>query len=109
MFAEELDRLAALHSQGKLSDDEYQRAKERVLGGAAKSAGPASAGAPLNAAINQLRRSREDRWIGGVCAGLGRITGLEAWIWRLIFTLMLLCGGAGVIAYLLMWIFVPSE
>ncbi|MBB5202903.1 phage shock protein PspC (stress-responsive transcriptional regulator) [Inhella inkyongensis] len=109
MFAEHLDRLAALHSQGKLSDEEYQRAKERVLGGEPKPAAAASGAAPLNAAINQLRRSREDRWIGGVCAGIGRITGLEAWIWRLLFTLMLLCGGTGLVAYLLMWIFVPSE
>jgi phage shock protein PspC (stress-responsive transcriptional regulator) len=109
MFAEQLDRLAALHSQGKLSDEEYQRAKDRVLGGQPEASAVGQGGAPLSSAINQLRRSRSDRWIGGVCAGIGRITGLEAWLWRLAFTLLLLCGGTGLVVYLLLWLFVPSE
>ena len=32
MFADDLDRLSALHSNGKLSDEEFARAKSRVLG-----------------------------------------------------------------------------
>ena len=69
MFADDLDRLAALHSNGKLSDDEFKHAKSRVLGG--------NEAEPLEA-VNGLRRSRNNRWIGGVCAGLARSTGLEA-------------------------------
>lgn len=102
----ELERLAELHQRGALSDEEYARAKAQILNGAQDS-GPAlqSNAAP----INSLRRSRNDRWLGGVCAGLGQLTGLEPWLWRLGFVLMATCAGTGVLAYLLLWIFVPQE
>ena len=60
-------------------------------------------------AVNALRRSTTDRWIGGVCGGLARATGVESWIWRLIFAVLLLFGGTGLLIYLLLWIFVPVE
>ena len=102
----ELDKLDELHRRGALSDDEFARAKARVLGNAA----PAAAGAaPALGAINALRRSRNDRWFGGVCGGLAQITGLAAWAWRVIFTLLFLCAGSGAVIYLLLWVFVPEQ
>jgi phage shock protein PspC (stress-responsive transcriptional regulator) len=106
MISQELDRLAALHSSGKLSDDEYQRAKARVIEGEAPAAA-AGAGAGVGARL--MRRSRQDRWLGGVCAGLARFSGLEAWLVRLLFVALLLMGGFGFVAYVLLWIFMPSE
>ena len=44
-----------------------------------------------------------------MCGGIARSTGLESWIWRLLFALLLLMGGAGLVIYALLWIFVPSE
>ena len=38
-----------------------------------------------------------------------RITGGEAWAWRLLFTLLAMFAGTGVLAYVLMWILVPSD
>ena len=35
--------------------------------------------------------------------------GIEAWVWRLAVVLLALWGGSGVIAYVLLWIFVPQE
>ena len=102
--SEELSRLADLHQRGVLSDDEFARAKARVLGGAA-----AASGSEATVAINALKRSRNDRWIGGVCGGLSQITGLASWTWRLFFTLLTLCAGSGLLIYLVMWIFVPEE
>ena len=104
MFADDLDRLAALYSNGKLSDEEFSRAKARVLDG--QDPGPAAGAA---AAINGLRRSRSNRWIGGVCGGLARVTGLEAWGWRLLFVLGLFLSGCSLLVYALLWIFVPNE
>ena len=105
---DELGKLADLHQRGVLSDEEFARAKARVLGGAAAGdAGPAQA--PAMDALNSLRRSRSDRWIGGVCGGIARVTGMAAWVWRLLFTLLVLCAGSGVLLYLLLWIFVPEE
>lgn len=103
--ADELYKLGELHRSGVLSDDEFARAKARVLSGAA----PAGGEAPALAAINGLRRSRDDRWLGGVCGGIARMTGLTSWIWRSLFFLLALCGGAGAIVYVVLWIFVPLE
>lgn len=110
-LSDELEKLAALRERGVLSDDEFARAKARLLDGAASSPPrPAAAGdAPGLAALNALRRSAADRWIGGVCGGIARATGVDAWIWRLLFALLALFGGTGVVLYALLWIFVPTE
>jgi phage shock protein PspC (stress-responsive transcriptional regulator) len=106
--AEELNKLADLHARGVLSDEEFAKAKARLLAGhAAPSYG--SAGGPNMGAVNGLRRSRLDRWVGGVCGGIARATGLDAWVWRLIFTVLFLAFGSGILLYILLWIFVPEE
>jgi phage shock protein C len=101
-MSDELGRLAELHQRGDLSDSEFAAAKARVL------AEPADSHHRV-AAINTLRRSQADRWIGGVCGGLGQFTGVSSWVWRLFFALLVLCAGTGMLAYLLLWIFVPEE
>jgi len=103
--AEELNKLADLHARGVLNDEEFARAKARVLNGSAAR----SAQAPVVHAVNSLRRSREDRWLGGVCGGIALLTGVAAWVWRVLFVLLAVCGGTGVLLYLLLWIFVPQE
>ncbi len=105
-ISEELRRLHELHGQGGLSDAEFAQAKARVL---SEGAGASSAGAPVVNAINGLRRSHSDRWLGGVCAGLAQLSGLAAWVWRVGFLLLALCGGTGVVIYLLLWLFVPDS
>ena len=104
-MSDELRKLGELHQRGVLSDEEFSRAKARVLSGAA----PGPSEAPAMTAINALRRSRSNHWFGGVCGGIGQITGVAAWVWRLLFTLLVLCGGTGVLLYLLLWILVPQE
>jgi phage shock protein PspC (stress-responsive transcriptional regulator) len=100
---EQLGQLGELHRSGVLSDDEFSRAKAHVLGDAG------AAGATPAAAINALRRSRSDRWLGGVCGGVARITGVATWLWRALFVLLVLCGGTGALLYLLLWILVPED
>ena len=46
---------------------------------------------------------------GGVCGGLARVSGIESWVWRLIFALCTVFVGFGLLFYVLMWIFVPEE
>jgi phage shock protein C len=103
-LADDLVRLDELRSRGALSDEEFARAKARLLDAPA----PASE-IPAVDAVNRLRRSRSDRWIGGVCGGIAVITGVESWIWRLILVAMAFFAGTGVLLYLLLWIFVPEE
>ena len=106
--AEELNKLADLHARGVLNDEEFAKAKARVLGGQTQGA-QAAPPAPAVQAVNSLRRTRIDRWLGGVCGGIGRVTGLDSWIWRLIFVMLFLAFGTGIFLYILLWIFVPEE
>ena len=105
-FVDDLHRLEELRTRGALSEEEFQLAKARLLRDGAADAG---GDIPAVAAFNRLRRSRLDRWIGGVCGGLAAATGVESWIWRLILVTLALFGGAGVVLYILLWIFVPNE
>jgi len=106
-LADDLERIAALHRSGALSDAEFAQAKARCLAGgdASREAGCDAVGRWLRA----LRRSRNDRWFGGVCGGLAARTDVPAWLWRLVFVAVALCGGTGVVAYVLLWIVLPLE
>lgn len=100
---DELAKLDELHRRGALSDGEFARAKARVLG----QAEPSHSGSGV-VVLNTFQRSRTDRWLGGVCGGLAELTGIAAWIWRVVFTLSVLCAGTGIAIYVLLWIFVPD-
>lgn len=60
---------------------------------------------------NRLYRSRTNRMLGGVCAGLGDLTGIDATLVRLAFVLVGLLGFAPqiVLVYLIMLLVVPEE
>jgi len=57
----------------------------------------------------RLYRSREDRWIGGVCGGLGRFLQVDPAPIRLGFIALSLWDGIGVLVYLVMLLVVPEE
>ena len=101
-LADELTKLEQLHHRGALTDTEFAQAKGRLL------QTPAALDSRITS-INGLRRSRSDCWIGGVCGGLASFTGMDSWVWRLLFTLTLLAGGIGFVLYVLLWILVPQE
>lgn len=111
-ISEELEKLGELHQRGVLTDEEFARAKARLIGsqgGPAASSSASPSAMPFVAAFNSMRRSTSDRWLGGVCGGLAPRLGLESWVCRLLIAVLTLFGGFGAIVYLLLWIFVPSE
>jgi phage shock protein C len=131
-ISDEIKRLHELHQAGALTDAEFERAKAKLLDGAVDLNKPAaggyneagngysgagngnagagsSTGSTFNNEFSQLRRARADRWLGGVCGGLAKVSGLESWVWRLVFALFTISFGFGAVIYLLMWIFVPEE
>jgi phage shock protein C len=57
----------------------------------------------------RLYRSRTERVIGGVCAGLGEYFGVDPTIVRIAAVLLALANGVGVVAYVILWIIVPEE
>jgi phage shock protein PspC (stress-responsive transcriptional regulator) len=59
--------------------------------------------------VNTLTRPRGDRWIAGVCSGLGRRFGLSPGIVRLIFIVSCVLPGPQFLIYLALWLVMPSE
>jgi phage shock protein PspC (stress-responsive transcriptional regulator) len=57
----------------------------------------------------RLTRSHADTVIGGVAGGLGRYFGVDPILFRIGFVVLTFIGGVGVIAYLALLAFVPSD
>ncbi|MDH3959461.1 MAG: PspC domain-containing protein [Actinomycetota bacterium] len=57
----------------------------------------------------RVTRSVSDRWIGGVAGGLSEHFSVPAWVFRLAFVGTTLVGGVGLVAYALMWVFLPLD
>jgi phage shock protein C len=57
----------------------------------------------------KLYRSRNDRIIAGVCSGLGKYFEIDATLIRLVFVVMAILGGHGVLAYIICLILIPLE
>lgn len=56
-----------------------------------------------------LRRTRDDRVIGGVCGGLGRYLGIDPVLMRIAFVILAFAGGGGILVYLVAWVLIPVE
>jgi phage shock protein C len=59
--------------------------------------------------MERLTRSQHDRMVGGVCSGLARAWQLDVTLVRLVFVLLALAGGTGLLLYLLLLILMPIE
>jgi phage shock protein PspC (stress-responsive transcriptional regulator) len=57
----------------------------------------------------RLLRSKTDRFLGGVCGGLGRYLGFDPTVIRLVFLLLIFGTGWGVVLYIALWILLPAE
>ena len=57
----------------------------------------------------KLVRSRSDRWLAGICGGLGQYFGADPTLVRVLFVLFALAFGSGFLAYLILWIIIPVE
>ena len=57
----------------------------------------------------RLYRSKNNRKLAGVCGGLGEYLGADPTVVRVLFIVLAVFGGAGLIIYLAMWLIVPQE
>jgi phage shock protein PspC (stress-responsive transcriptional regulator) len=64
---------------------------------------------PVAPRPRRLLRSRTDRLLGGVCGGLGRYFGVDPIMFRIGTIVLALVGGFTLLAYPIMWIFVPRD
>lgn len=59
--------------------------------------------------LKELRRSNSDVWLGGVCGGLGTYSPVPTWVWRVVFLVLVLSFGTGLLAYIILWICMPKQ
>jgi phage shock protein C len=59
--------------------------------------------------VRKLYRSRKDKKLAGVAGGLAEYFNVDATLIRVLFVVLAVLGGAGVLIYLAMWIIVPPE
>jgi len=59
--------------------------------------------------LRRLYRSRSQKLLAGVCGGLAEYFDLDVSIMRLLWILFTLLGGAGILAYIILWMVVPPH
>lgn len=63
----------------------------------------------MSSEIRKLYRSRTNRQIAGVAGGLGEYFGIDPTLVRIIFVIMALAGGPGLLLYIILWLVMPEE
>ena len=57
----------------------------------------------------KLTRSKDDRWLAGVCGGLGEYFGVDGTLVRVLFILFSFVVGGSILIYIILWIVMPEE
>lgn len=57
----------------------------------------------------KLYKSKSDSILGGVCGGVAEYLEVDSTVIRLIWLLVFLLGGAGLLLYIIAWIIMPTE
>ena len=63
---------------------------------------------PVSAPQKKLMRSRTDKKIAGVCGGFGDYLELDATLVRVIWLMLAVFGGWGILGYIIAWIVMPE-
>ncbi|HEY6127745.1 MAG TPA: PspC domain-containing protein [Candidatus Acidoferrum sp.] len=68
-------------------------------------------GAPDAASVTggpkRLMRSSTDKKLGGVCGGLAEYFDMDPTLVRVLWLLVVLCGGTGILLYVILWLVLP--
>ncbi len=57
----------------------------------------------------RLYRSRSERWLAGVCGGIGNYFNTDPTVVRVLFVVAALILGGGLLIYLILWLIIPLE
>jgi phage shock protein C len=63
-------------------------------------------GVPMS---RRLYRSQTEKMLAGVCGGLGEVLDIDPTLVRLVFVLLALLGGHGILLYLILWMLMPRK
>ena len=59
--------------------------------------------------MKKLYRSQDDKMICGVCWGVAAYFNIDATLVRLAWVLLSICAGAGILAYIIAAIIIPTQ
>ena len=101
---------AIIKSMGRPEEFEEDDSTFSKQSGTTSSAGSGhfEPGAATATTAKRLYRSENDKVIGGVCAGVAHYFGIDTILVRIIFVILAFAG-AGILAYFILWIAVPSS
>ena len=57
----------------------------------------------------RLYRSQTEKMIAGVCGGLGEVLDVDPTIVRVVFVLLALLAGHGILLYIILWLIMPRQ
>lgn len=63
----------------------------------------------IDMSAKHLFRLQSNKLIAGVCCGIARYFNIDASIVRILWIVLTLMGGAGILAYLICWLVIPQE
>lgn len=58
--------------------------------------------------MKKLMRSRNNKMVGGVCAGVAEYLGTDPTLIRLLWAFTIVFAGAGLLAYIICWLIIPQ-
>ena len=57
----------------------------------------------------KLTRSRDDKWIAGICGGIAEHTGIDPTLIRVVLVIATILGaGSLIVIYLVCWVIIPT-
>lgn len=56
-----------------------------------------------------LTRSKTNRMLAGVCGGLGHYFGVDPVLFRILFVILTIIEGSGLLIYFVLWLLIPEE
>ena len=59
-------------------------------------------------ATKKLYKSRRNKMVCGVCGGIGEYFGIDPTVVRLIWAVLILCFGTGILAYIIAALLIPD-
>lgn len=60
-------------------------------------------------ATKRLCRSRQNRTLAGVCGGIAEFLGWDPTVVRVLWIVLTLVGGSGILLYLIFWLVMPES
>jgi phage shock protein C len=57
----------------------------------------------------KLYRSSKNKYIAGVCGGIGEFFNIDPSIIRILWAASIICYGSGILLYIIAWLLIPKK